>query len=183
MTTVNPSDLSATFSAIGSSSTANSGLAYGNNNFMSSELKTQIQNVLASRLLLLGALSENETANNSYAILTLNLTVYFKIPAQNLTFYARNDLNGGAGGHIGVGVNASPIPYSSPKTFTAVETQTINLAAYDTNNVNNYTWLFNNTEAPLNISEWKKDLFQIITPMGYTQSLSLQANKNDGGDL
>ena len=135
----------------------NSSIAYGNGSFYSSNIKSAILTVLSSRVLILGALSENETANDSYSgILTVTLTVTYNRPAQLLNFVARNDLHGADGGQIGVGVNASPTSHSSPYSFTAYETQTINLQAYDSQNINGQTWLFNDTEAPNSKSEWKK---------------------------
>lgn len=97
MTTINPGSDATNFAAIGNSSVAHSGLTYGMNDFMSSSLKTHLQSVLPSRTLILGALSENETANDSYADLIIGLTVYYKMQAENLNFIAKNDLNGSGG--------------------------------------------------------------------------------------
>ncbi|HUX59726.1 MAG TPA: hypothetical protein VMV32_00325 [Ignavibacteriaceae bacterium] len=80
----------------------NSSIAYGNGSFYSSNIKSAILTVLSSRVLILGALSENETANDSYSgILTVTQTVTYNRPVQIHNFVARNDLHGPDGGQIG----------------------------------------------------------------------------------
>ncbi len=182
VSSISPSDNPANWNAIGGGGTMNSGIAYGNGSFNSSTIKSAMQTVLSSRVLILGALSENETANDSYSgILTVTLTVTYNRPAQLLNFVARNDLHGADGGQIGVGVNASPTSRPSPYTFTAYETQTINLQAYDNQNINGQTWLFNDTEAPNSKSEWGKNVLNNISVLSYSQSTSYQAAVADNG--
>ena len=182
VSTISNSDYQANWNAIGGGGTMNSGIAYGNGSFNSSTIKSAMQTVLSSRVLILGALSENETANDSYSgILSVTLTVTYNRPAQLLNFVARNDLHGADGGQIGVGVNASPTSHSSPYSFTAYETQTINLQAYDSQNINGQTWLFNDTEAPNSKSNWKKNVSGLLTLLSNSQSTSYQAAVADNG--
>ncbi|MBX2977494.1 MAG: hypothetical protein KF721_15315, partial [Ignavibacteriaceae bacterium] len=98
-----------------------------------------------------------------------------------MTFHVKNDLDGVTGGHIGVGVNVAPTPFPSPKTISAFETQSVNLAAYDTITLNNYDWIFNNTEALLNKSVWKRDWFNVIDSLSLDQTISILADKNYKG--
>lgn len=114
--------------------------------------------------------------------MSLSLAVDYTRPATLLNFQARNDLAGQDGGEIGVGVNAPPTRFPSPKTFTAYETQTVNLAAYDNQNVNGTTWIFNDSEAPLNLSEWiKEDKSGKNTFLGRSASISTQLTTSDNG--
>ncbi len=182
VSSINPTNYQAAWSAIGGGSTMNSGISYGSGSFNSSGIKSAIQNNLSTRTLILGALGENETANDSYSsTLSVSLIVTYNRPAQLLSFVARNDLHGSDGGSIGVGINASPTSHPSPYTFTAYETQTINFTAYDNQSINGQTWLFNDSEAPNNKSNWKENLFGNTQPRGNTQSISYTASVADNG--
>ncbi len=64
--------------------------------------------------------------------------------------------NGNDGGNIGVGIDASHSSYSSPKSFTANEEQTLNLAAYDGFTGFGSDWVFNDNEASEEESEWER---------------------------
>ncbi|MBA4407094.1 hypothetical protein C0389_07465 [bacterium] len=45
-----------------------------------------------------------------------------------------------------------------------------------------YTWIFNDSEAPLNPSAWKKDIFNAITPLGSSSSTTTsQLTTSDNG--
>ena len=181
LTTINPSDDGANWSAIGSGSVMNNSISYsGNSNFISTNIKTQMQNALSSNQLILGALSENETANDSYANLGFTLYVTYTRTAATLSLVAHNDFHGQDGGQIGVGVNTSPVSYSSPKPFSAVEGQTVNLAAYDGQTLYNYDWVFNDNEAPLTKSYWKKYYNGALSDLGNAQSISHTAQSENG---
>lgn len=148
-------DAQTLWNAAGNGNKTDGAISYGGPaSFVSSAIANAIKNNLSTGKLDLGALSENESANNSNATVNVNLTVEYDRPAQTVTYWAQNDLDGGSGGQIGVGVNASPTSYASPKQFTAVEKSTVNLAAYDNQSVNGNTWCFNDNEAPANRSKW-----------------------------
>jgi hypothetical protein len=62
------------------------------------------------------------------------------------------------------------------------ETDRLNLAAYDNQTVGSYTWIFNDSEAPSNNSDWKKDKNNNLTYIGNTSSItSSQLTTNDNG--
>ena len=169
---------SSNWSAIGNGSTLDSGLPYNGNNYNSTAIKNALNNAFSNGHLYIGALSESESTIGSNAPLTLYLDVEYKYPARELTIHSRNDLNGDDGGNIGVGIypdaatsHQSPYQlYPNPR-----ETDTLNLAAYDNQNVNSKIWFFNDTEVPSNKSEWKKLNNGNYTSLGNTQTIRTQA--------
>lgn len=162
---------------IGNGSTMDQGITYGSSSLFSANIKTQIQNLLSTGSIILGTLSENETANDSYSsVMFLSLEVIYTRPVTLLNFYAQNDLDGAGGGNIGVGINTAATSHSSPYAFTAYEEQQINLQAYDNQYVNESMWVFNDTEAPLNKSDWKKNVGGDVTFLSSNSSASITAD-------
>lgn len=70
----------AQWKAIGNSSTLHSGLGYGSGTFISTPIKNQMQNSLSNRSMMIGGVSENETADDSYGYLSINLEVRYTRP-------------------------------------------------------------------------------------------------------
>lgn len=158
----NPSSVSgnlqAQWNAIGSAEALHTGLTYGNSSFNSNKLKDKIQGALSSDLLIIGALSESESTNGSYSTLSLRLDIDYERPAQALDIWVRNDLYGADGGNVGVAIYPNaPVSHSSPYKVSPkpVETNRLNLAAYDNQSVNGKTWFFNDNEYGYNNSDWK----------------------------
>ncbi len=159
-------DDAANWGAIGSASPLLSGLVYNSQaSFISSPVKTAVQNALANRQIIIGALSENESTRGSQSGISLTLYVYYKFPAAQLEVYIRNDLNGVQGGDVGAAIYPSTaVRNSSPITISnAYEGNKLNLAAYDNQNVNGKTWFFNDTESSCNQSHWKKVIGGVAT--------------------
>lgn len=148
------SDLGAQWNAIGNGSAIQTGIAYGSNDFISSSAKIAVQNALSSRKIYIGSLGENETSDDSHSEVYITLIIKYNRPAEQLEFTAKNDMEGATWGQIGVGVNTTAGSQTSPYLFNAYETNTINLQAYDNQLLNNYTWIYNDSEAPLNKSKW-----------------------------
>lgn len=97
-------DASTYWSAAGNGANLNTGIAYNGNSFSSPGIANAIKNALSSGIVYLGAVSENETANNSNCTLTFSLLVDYDRPAAKLTVTARNDLYGADGGNIGMSI-------------------------------------------------------------------------------
>lgn len=53
--------------------------------------------------------------------------------------------------------------------------------AYDNQSYNNYNWVFNDSEAPLNPSKWQMDYFNSITNIGQSSSTSRPALTSENG--
>jgi len=150
--------LQARWNAIGNGSSLHTGLTYGNASFVSTPIKTEIQNALGTNELIVGALSDNESTDGSYSTLGLYLYVDYTTPAQALDIWVRNDLYGDDGGNVGVAIYPdSPVSHSSPYKVSPkpLETNRLNLAAYDNQTVNSKVWFFNNTEYAYERSEWR----------------------------
>ncbi len=176
------SGLGANWAAIGSGSTLHSGIGYGGGTIISTPVKNQIQSALSSRSMMIGGVGENETANDSYAYLSINLEVRYTRPATSLNFIAQNYMDGGNSGNIGVGINTSTITSrTSPFSFSIYEDQTMYFQAYDNQSYNNYNWVFNDSEAPLNPSEWQMNYFSRITNIGQSSSASRPALTSESG--
>jgi hypothetical protein len=180
-------DNAANWSAIGSGTSMDAGIAYSavENSFVSAKIKTEMQNLLTSGTIILGALSENETANDSYADLFIWLHVKFRRPAKTFDYVLRNyykDQNGV--GIIGLGLGTTPDTVASPYTFNATEKQNINLLAYDNQDISTRRYLFNDTEAPQVKSKWEQDISGIVLDLGLTQSITVVASStNDGASF
>lgn len=184
VSSISTTDLGANWSAIGSGSSMNTGIAYniGETNFVSSSIKTQMQNLLTGGKIILGALCENETADDSYSSLLIHLHVTYKRPANTFPYYAANYYNGAIiGGQIGVGLGQPPTSYPSPKQFDAIENQNVNLLAYDNQDISTRRYLYNDSEAPNQKSKWQQDKFGAFTDLGFTQAITVVANSNNGG--
>jgi hypothetical protein len=132
LASVNPGNLQATWTAIGNSTSLQSGLPYGGSPFSSSSIMTFIKDNLSSKVMYIGALSENETAAGSQSGMSLKLDVTYTYPAAKLTLLVQNDLDGnGTGGSIGVSISPAPAtPRTSPYLLTAYENNKLNLEAY-----------------------------------------------------
>lgn len=176
------STLSANWTAIGGGNTLHSGIGYGNGIITSTPIKNQMQSALSSRSMIIGALGENESANDSYSYLSLDLEVVYTRPAASLNFIAENYLDGSNAGNIGVGVNTSTITSrQSPFIFSIYEDQHIYLQAFDNQHYYDYNWIFNDIEAPDNQSHWERDLSGQILLLGNSQLLSRAAYSSENG--
>lgn len=69
-----------------------------------------------------------------------------------------------------MGVDTTVVSQTSPYTFQAINGDQIHLAAYDHQNADNYEWVFNNTEAPDNKSEWDIEKKGNINRISYNQT-------------
>ncbi|MBU0473101.1 MAG: T9SS type A sorting domain-containing protein [Bacteroidetes bacterium] len=96
---------------------------------------------------------------------------------------AQNDMGGDYnGGNIGVGVNISATSKPSPHPINDVNVgANINLQAYENQSYGGYNWIWNDTEAPLNKSEWKKQLNNAFYPISYNQSTTYKVISGDNG--
>jgi hypothetical protein len=179
---LSPGDYRANWTSIGNSSTLHSGIQYNANSFPSTPVKSLIQNRLSSGNMYIGAASEAESTNGSNTSMSISLQVTYSRPAQQFTAYARNDMDGYYGGHIGVGVNTPTITdRTSPFQFTGIEAQTVYVAAYDYNNQNGgYSYVYNDSEGPNNKSQITKDNQTGSSDISYTSSGSYTFQKNDG---
>ena len=172
----------ANWSAIASGSSMNTGIAYSasENGFISNNIKTEMQNLLGSEIIL-GALSENETADDSYADLSIWLHVNYRRPALSLSYIAVNYIKESNGaGQIGVGIEVTPQSYPSPKEFTATEGQSINLLAYDNQDIDIRRYVFNDSEAPNEKSKWDQNRLGVITDLDYTQATTVESSSANG---
>jgi len=173
------------YTAIGNGNVMNSGISYGSNSPTSPLVSPNIKNILPrTGNLYLGALSENETGNNTCApVAQLTLYVIETYTAQTVTLTAENDLHGNHGGQIGVGVNVGATSRPSPYGFSATEQQTVNLQAYDNQVFGSYSSLYNDVEAPNNTSKWTKTVGGKENNYKNPQTISYSANINDNNGL
>ncbi|KAA3660106.1 MAG: hypothetical protein DWQ10_07425 [Calditrichaeota bacterium] len=153
----NPED---DWNTIGSSTELKTGISYGSSNFISDDLKTDIQNAIGGEdAIALGGVSENEGTNGSNSYLDLSLDVDYTTPASEISVTVRNDLDGADGGNIGSAIYpASATSHTSPYTFDVYEQKRLNLAAYDNQSINGRTWFFNDSEYPFENSKWEKEV-------------------------
>ncbi|MGE5520986.1 MAG: T9SS type A sorting domain-containing protein [Candidatus Dadabacteria bacterium] len=186
--TIPSGDLGEIWTLIGSANTILSGLpntASGpsGSGLESPELKTLIQNSLPYREFYIGALSEREDAIDSYSGMTLDLLIEYTYTIYSLNIVVQNDLQGAAGGNIGVGVYPAPAD-SKPSPFTesnSYENDQLNLAAYDNQSVNGNNWIFNDNEGPVNKSSWAKKIGGTLYDWGVSQVFtSGKLSTNDG---
>jgi len=148
------------WSAAGSGQIIEQGIAYGNGSLVSPELKNSIRGDFPHVACVIGATSDNEGEPGSAASLDIEPEVTYEYEGdQIISLEAKNDLDGGDGGELGVGYNedGSIEETSSPHPFPGYVTQHVRLKAYDNQDVNNKTWFFNDTEYPQGQrSDWKK---------------------------
>jgi len=177
LTSISETNTPGNWASIASGTNMDAGIAYvnGNSSFISANLKTHMQSLLSTKSIILGALSESETKNDSYAYLSLSFDITYTRPATQLNFYAQNDLDGAGGGNIGVGVATGATNHSSPYNFPAYEQQQINLLAYDNQYVNGSTWVFNDNEAPLTKSKWDKYIGGVTSLLSNNSSTNITA--------
>jgi hypothetical protein len=177
-------DAKANWQAIGSAANMDQGIAYSGSSYDSAPILNIVNGAKSSRSFYLGAVSENETANDSYAVLVLNLTIYFTTPAQQLSLTAQNNLHSITAGQIGVGIDTAAKSRPSPYPFTVFESHKVNFQAYDNQTISGHKAYFNDTEAPNARSNWKKTVHAVEGPsLSNSQSYSYTANINDNGGL
>ncbi|MEX0844342.1 MAG: T9SS type A sorting domain-containing protein [Balneolaceae bacterium] len=164
------------WNAIGNASSKESGISYGDNEIISTGLKSYVEAQLFEDYLIVGALSEEEGEDDTLSISTLDIELEITYTYEAYPIIVRNDFNGLSGGNIGVGKNATAVSRSSPYTVTAINGDKINLEAYDNQNINGYTWVFNDTEDPENNSRWAINKSGNITTISSNQSTSRTAN-------
>ncbi|HKI44985.1 MAG TPA: hypothetical protein VKA08_06570, partial [Balneolales bacterium] len=151
-TSIETGQYEADWKAIGNAGTKEGGILYGSGSITSSGIKDYMTSQLSTDQLILGAASENEGSPGSAVSISINLTVTYTYQAYTLT--AQNNFGTDHGGQIGVGVNTDAVSRTSPYTISAINGDSIHLAAYDHQHIDGYEWVFNNTEAPENQSEW-----------------------------
>lgn len=174
--------LGSDWAAIGNASSFQSGIGYGSSNFTSTSIKNQMQSSLSGGSMYIGALGEDETSNDSYTSLSIYLEVNYTRPAESLDFYVQNYMDGYTGGNIGVGENTPTISsQSSPYYFSLNETQYMYFQAYDDQSANGYNYVFNDSEAPLEKSSWRKHQSGDYTLLGSSSSMSREAVKTEDG--
>ena len=117
-----------------------------------------MQTALSSGVLYLGTLSHTESGNNSVNTATIRLHVKYTYPATQITLTAKNDMDRYDGGQLKVGWGTSNPKQTrtSPFTFYPYESEAVNLEAIDNQSYSNYNWLYNDSEAPLYKSNWRK---------------------------
>jgi hypothetical protein len=176
------SDLAANWTAIGNGSSLQSGIVYGNGTINSTSLKNQMQSSLSNRSMIIGSVGENETSNDSYSTLFINLEVKYTRPANLLNFIVRNYMDGGISGTIGVGINTPTITErTSPFSFSIYETQTMYFQAYDNQQYNNYDYVFNDTEGTYNHSFWERDYLGVKLNLTNSSAISRTAVASENG--
>lgn len=138
-------------------------------------------------------ISKPYTVNNvGTGTYTWTLTLY-NIDGSNNTTYDSDDVtfsvslssysitaqNNFSGGEINVGVNTSPTVRTSPYSFTAQTNQTVNLEAIENQSSGGYSWIWNDTEAPANSSNWLKYVNGYPSQVNTSISHSFTAADND----
>jgi len=167
----------ADWKAIGNANTKEGGILYGSNSITFSGIKDYMTSQLSTDQLILGAASENEGNPGSAVGISINLTVTYTYQAYSMT--AQNDFDGlSQGGQIGVGVDTNATSRTSPYPFHAINGDSIHLAAYDHQNADNYEWVFNNTEAPDNKSEWTIREGGKTKPLSSSQTTTYTTNND-----
>ncbi len=141
---------------------------------LSSNGLTDLVNNHKGGTLYLGVFSKDESHSDSWATVSLTLSMDVSTPPAQLSLHIRNDLNGGEGGNIGVGIypNAASSRPSPCDFNNAYEGNRLNLAAYDNQNVNGKTWFFNDTELPNYKSDWKKYNNNVYTNLSNNASFT-----------
>lgn len=151
--------------------------------YISAGIKDQISNNISHSKLNLGFFSKSETNVDAGT----SISAYLEITYTFDTYYdltVRNDFSGQDGGLVGVGINGSTVQRNSPFTFTTENNTLLNLEAYDSQVNGSYTWVFNDTEASNNSSEWRKQIgFAPFIEIGSSQSLSYITYNDDGAKI
>lgn len=107
--------------AVGNGTVLHSSIAYNGSSFVSTPLKNYLQNNLANRKAIVGALSENESSSGSQSALSISLDIKYTRPASPVPIGVKNDMHGYNGGYVGVGINAPAVSVISPATVNAYE--------------------------------------------------------------
>ncbi|MCB0731808.1 MAG: T9SS type A sorting domain-containing protein [Ignavibacteriae bacterium] len=111
-------------------------------------------------------------SGTDWGYVTVHILVEWDAPSH---ITAQNNFSGGT---IKVGVNTSPILRTNPYNFSVNVNSTVNLQAVEQTNVG-YSMIWNDTEAPLNKSEWRKYKDQIWSFKNSNQSYSFTAATDD----
>ncbi|MEW6654379.1 MAG: hypothetical protein AB1394_13085, partial [Bacteroidota bacterium] len=148
-------------------------------NYSNNSLKNDLQGFVGSSNYYLGAFCSNgESANNSKANVSLQLTIDYTVPPAQVNITAQNNFLFGT---IKVGVGGTATQQSSPFPFTTTVGTTVNLEAQD-QSYDSYWRLWNDTEAPLNKSKWVKFASGgARTDKSLAVSYSFTAADNDNG--
>jgi hypothetical protein len=100
-----------------------------------------------------------EGGNGNANLYSISVQIWTSIVPQ-ISITAQNSFPN-SGGSIKVGINNSATSKTSPYTFSAYpEISTVNLEAVDQNYDfygTDYYWIWNDTEAPLNLSNWERN--------------------------
>ena len=106
--------------------------------------------------------------------------VNFSVDYQSYSITAENDMDGYTGGVIKTGVNQSAIQKTSPYSFQAESGNTVYLDAVENQSYNTYNWIWNDSEAPLYKSRWRKRYPNGSSePKGESQNISFAAVTSD----
>lgn len=141
-------------------------------------LRDYISENLDLNTLKIGGASMSENVTNSKAALGLALEITYTSDV-NYSMTIRNNFMGQYGGTVGVGVNSSAVQRNSPYTFNTQNGTLLNLAAYDGQSSDEYTWVFNDNEAPELKSFWQKTFeTRPAVHMGNNQSFSTTTNND-----
>ncbi len=106
--------------------------------------------------------------------------VNFTVDYQSYSITAENDMDGYTGGVIKVGVNQSAVQKTSPYSFQAESGNTVYLEAVENQSYNTYNWIWNDSEAPLYKSRWRKRYLDGSSELkGEIQNISFTAVTDD----
>ena len=96
----------------------------------------------------------------------------------------QNKMDDYGGGMIGIGENTSNISdETSPYQTILQEEDVINMRAKEQQSYNGYTWIWNDTEAPINKSQWEKSLQGLTFELGEDQTTSYEVLSGDHGSI
>lgn len=147
-------------------------LSYTNQTSVVTQLVSIIQNALnsSSNSIALGVYApNNEYTSGCFG--RFNLNIYYYRP---VNFSISNNFNAGS-------VTVNGFPQSSGYSLPTLETSTATLTAIEPQ-TNIYTYIWNDTEAPLNKSNWKEYYSNgAITDKGQSQTLNFAVTYDDNG--
>jgi|GEM_PF-6883381 len=164
---------------------------------LNSDFLTYIKNSLSSDILYLSFRGVDEsnfgtnlnthycdfkTSSNASVEEGIGIKITFTVPVTTVNLTAKNDMNGWNGGNIGVGINTSATSKPSPYPINNVNIgNIINLQAYENQSYSGYNWIWNDTEAPNEKSEWRREIGGNSTPISNNQSTPYTVASNDNG--
>jgi hypothetical protein len=155
-------------------------ISYGSNNITSSYLTDLIVGDIGGYSYI-GAFSTDEDQTDSFSGLTLKVTVNYGTTQSVLNITAKNKMDAYEGGDIKVGVDTVAAHQTSPHSFTAQINNAINLGAIENQSHNGYNWIWNDTEALSNNSEWTQFDGSGTFFKSYDQNYSFTAAGSDDG--